>query len=71
MAHGLYKQRVLEVVIGEGEAVGDGSIRAGRIIELKGVGKRFGGNYYVKRTEHRLSPKNGYTTRFELQRSAG
>ena len=41
------------------------------LLRFEGVGKRFGGNYYVKRTEHRLSPKNGYTTRFELQRSAG
>lgn len=70
VAHALYNEMGLEFVSGEGEAVGNIGIQAGRIIELKGVGRRFGGNYYVKRAEHRLSPKSGYATRFAVMRSA-
>jgi phage protein D len=70
MAHALYNERALEFVCGEGEAVGDVAIRAGSTVELKGLGQRFGGTYYVKRAEHRLSAKTGYVTRFELSRGA-
>jgi len=70
MAHAIYNEMALEFVSGEGEAVGNAGIHAGRTIELKGLGKRFGGNYYVKRTEHRVSPKSGYNTKFHVTRAA-
>jgi phage protein D len=70
MAHALYNRMALDFVCGEGESVGNVAIRAGSTIELRGIGKRFGGDYYVKRSEHRVSPKAGYTTRFQLARSA-
>jgi phage protein D len=70
MAHALYNRIALDFVCGEGEAVGNTAIRAGRTIELRGLGRRFSGDYYVKTAEHRVSPKTGYTTRFKLARSA-
>jgi uncharacterized protein len=70
MAHALYNRLALDFVSGDGEAVGNAAIRAGRTIELRGLGRRFSGNYYVKTAEHRVSPKSGYTTRFKLARCA-
>ena len=70
VAHALYNEMALEFVSGEGEAVGNAGIQAGRTIELRGLGRRFGGNYYVKRAEHRVSPKTGYNTKFQVLRAA-
>jgi len=70
VAHAIFNEMALEFVSGEGEAVGNVAIKAGRTIELKGLGKRFGGNYYVKRAEHRVSPSSGYATKFQVMRAA-
>ncbi len=70
VAHALFNQMALEFIAGDGEAVGNIGIVAGRTIELKGLGARFSGNYYLKSTEHRLGPKSGYVTRFHAMRSA-
>lgn len=70
VARALYNQMALDLVSGEGESVGNMAIQAGRTIELKGLGRRFGGNYYIQRVEHRLSPKTGYSTRFQVVRNA-
>jgi phage protein D len=70
VARALYNELALEFVSGEGEAVGNMAIQAGKTIEIKGLGRRFSGNYYVKKAEHRLSPKSGFTTRFQVVRSA-
>jgi phage protein D len=70
VAHAVYNEMALEFVSGDGEAVGNTGIQAGRTIELRGLGRRFGGNYYVKRAEHRVSPKSGYNTKFQVMRAA-
>jgi uncharacterized protein len=70
VAHALFNEMALELVSGEGESVGNIGIQAGRTIEIKGLGRRFGGSYYVKRAEHRVSPKSGYATRFHVLRAA-
>jgi phage protein D len=70
VAHALYNDMALGFITGEGEAVGNVAIQAGRTIEMKGLGSRFSGNYYLKKVEHRLGPKTGFTTRFQVQRSA-
>jgi phage protein D len=36
-------------------------------LELKGLGKRFSGEYYVKKVEHTLG-SNGYLTQFDVRR---
>jgi hypothetical protein len=45
-------------------------LRAGNTIDLRGLGSRFSGLYYVTRTEHRLAPDIGYVTRFDVRRNA-
>lgn len=69
-AHALFNEMALEYITGEGEAVGNIGIQAGTILELKGLGQRFSGNYYLKKAEHRLGPKTGYITRFQAVRNA-
>jgi phage protein D len=70
VAHALYNQMALDFVCGDGEAVGNASIQAGTTLELKGLGRRFSGNYYLSKTEHRIGPKGGYVTRFQAVRCA-
>jgi uncharacterized protein len=60
----------LELTAGEGEAVGDPALQAGNTIELRGLGDRFSGAYYVIKSEHRLAPDLGYVTRFDVRRNA-
>jgi phage protein D len=70
IAKARFNDMAIELIHGEGEAVGNTALRAGITIELKGVGSRFGGSYYVQKAEHRISPSSGYVTRFEVRRNA-
>lgn len=60
----------MRFITGEGLAVGETTVRAGEVVELSGLGPRFSGSYYVVRSEHRVSPREGYTTRFSVERNA-
>ncbi len=54
----------------EGQAIcaGDPGLRAGACVEVKGIGSRFGGNYYIAATRHRYDG-DGYVSELHLQRS--
>ena len=49
----------------EGTSIGNPEIRAGKQVEIKGVGQRFSGHYSVTRAIHRYD-LSGYTTEFEF-----
>jgi phage protein D len=49
----------------EGVSTGNPEVKAGAIVELKGIGQRFSGRYRITRSVHRYI-KGGYTTRFEV-----
>ncbi|MGE5595947.1 MAG: VgrG-related protein [Hyphomicrobiales bacterium] len=49
----------------EGLCRGDGKIRAGTLIQVSNVGKRFSGKYFVTRARHRYTPEDGYLTNFD------
>ncbi|HEX7119496.1 MAG TPA: contractile injection system protein, VgrG/Pvc8 family [Longimicrobiales bacterium] len=70
IAQALFNDRTLELVAGVGEAVGDPTIRAGSTVDLRGLGERFSGLYYVVKAEHRVTPDLGYITRFDARRNA-
>lgn len=70
IARAKFNDIAIEFIAGEGEAVGNMALRAGLTMELKGLGERFSGTYYIKKSEHRLSPQSGYTTKFEAIRNA-
>jgi phage protein D len=49
----------------EGIGTGNPAVKAGAIVELKGIGQRFSGRYRITRSVHRYV-KGGYTTHFEV-----
>jgi phage protein D len=59
----------LRLVRGEGVGPGRPEIRAGKVIEIQGVGKRFSGPYYVTAANHSYGVE-GNTTRFIAWRNA-
>ncbi len=69
IAKGSFNEMTVEFITGEGEAVGNGDIRAGEVIELTGLGQRFSGFYYVTAAKHMVDPQ-GYITQFTVERNA-
>lgn len=61
-----YNANLVESVTGEGRGAGIPELRAGRTIEIKGIG-RFSGIYYVTSTSH-IIDKTGYNTSFRVRR---
>ncbi|MFO7167799.1 MAG: VgrG-related protein [Chloroflexota bacterium] len=53
-----------DYVTAEGVCWGDAGIRAGRLIPLRGIGKRMGGSYFITATRHEYTPRDGYMTTF-------
>jgi phage protein D len=57
-------------VRGTGKAEGNNKIHAGMLIELKELGTRFSGKYFVESTRHVLDVSSGYNTYFTVSRNA-
>jgi phage protein D len=58
------------IMTGNGSTVGVPDLRAGSVILIEGVGKRFSGRYFVTSTTHKIDD-SGYTTRFTGRREQG
>jgi len=69
VAKGTYNKELIHFVEGEGECSGLPSIRAGVNVNLKGLGDKFSGTYYVVGALHSYDMK-GYITRFLVRRTA-
>jgi phage protein D len=69
IAKGKFNDMAVGFITGEGTAIGNIDIRAGRVIELLGLGKRFSGFYYVTSATHALD-QAGYATKFTVERNA-
>lgn len=54
------------LIKGDAECIGIPEIRAGAIIELTGLGKKFSRKYYVERATHTIG-SGGYTTTFSVK----
>lgn len=52
---------------GSGSTVGTPDLRAGSIVYIEGLGKRFSGRYFVTGTTHTIGD-SGYTTQFQCRR---
>jgi phage protein D len=65
-----FSEMALGYVRGEGVCIGDPRIRAGTVVKIEGLGKRFSGPYYLTWAEHRYAPKKGYRTAFGARRNA-
>jgi uncharacterized protein len=54
-----------ELITGRGSTIGTLGLRAGRAIEIRGLGSTFSGQYAVKSTTHTINA-SGYITEFEV-----
>jgi uncharacterized protein len=52
---------------GSGTAVGDLAIKAGRVVQLDGLGEQFGGLYRITSSTHTIDG-NGYQTAFDVRK---
>ncbi len=60
-------ERQKEMVKASGTTVGLPDLRAGQKVQIKGVGARFNGTYFITETIHTLNDK-GYITKFKARR---
>lgn len=60
----------MTLIDGEGVCLGRTDLRAGKVIKIDGIGKRFSGQYYVTSTVHSYNTRDGYRTRFTVRRNA-
>jgi phage protein D len=56
-----------DMIKGSGSTVGLPDLRAGSVVHIDGLGKRFSGRYFVTSTTHSIGD-SGYTTKFECRR---
>lgn len=68
IAKAKYDTMLKEFITGEGECIGNPKIRAGMTVEIKGLGDRLSGVYYVKSTVHSIN-QGVYTTTFRVRRT--
>jgi uncharacterized protein len=59
----------LSFIQAEGSCSGRPDLKAGITVELKGIGQRFNGNYYVTKVNH-VFDTNGFSTNFTAWRNA-
>ena len=70
IAKARFNDVAIELVRGEAEAVGRPTLRAGSTVEIRGLGRKLSGLYYVSKAEHVITPSVGYVTRIDVQRNA-
>ena len=70
IALGQLKNTAITYIIATGTCPGTPTLKIGKVVEVKDVGKRFSGSYYVTSTEHTYSAKGGYQTLFTARRTA-
>jgi len=69
MAQAQLEAKSLGFISGRGSCIGNPQLVARQVINLKGLGKRFSGIYYVTSTTHTIDA-SGYRTDFEAKRNA-
>ena len=63
------RERAYGFLNGTAQVIGLPNLRAGDNVELRGVGRRFSGTYYVHKVTHTMGA-NGYQTQFEVRTTA-
>jgi uncharacterized protein len=72
LARARFNELSLGYITGDGVCVGNPAIRAGEVIELTGLGRRFSGLYYVVASNHVCGRgAGGYRTEFSVRRNTG
>lgn len=70
IARGRLKEMALAYVTGEGVTKGCTDLKAGTVVRIAGIGKRFSGLYYLTSVCHTYSPRRGYRSAFTVGRNA-
>ena len=70
VAKGQLESMALAYITGQATCLGNPKVRAGQVLEILGVGQRFGGSYYVTAVTHIYERQGGYRTEFEVRRNA-
>ena len=68
LAEASYRRRARRFLSGAGVADGNPAIRVGGVLELRGVGPLFEGQYYITIVRHIYDLINGYRTTFQVER---
>lgn len=63
-----FQRMARRFVQGSAVAEGDGRLRVGAKVRLKGLGELFNGRYYVTRVKHTFDVSNGFRTCFDVER---
>jgi phage protein D len=66
LARAILLDRAYDYLTGSARCIGQPEMRPGDNVQLAGLGRRFDGEYYVKKTTHTFGGA-GYTTEFELR----
>src|ERR1017187_146377 len=61
------EENAKDMVKGSGSTVGLPDLRAGNVVTIDGLGKRFSGRYFITSSTHAMGD-GGYTTQFECRR---
>jgi len=69
VAKARYNTYIKNFITGEGECAGNSRIRAGKTVEIKGLGKKFSGAYYIHFSRHVYNASTGYKTIFKVKRT--
>lgn len=65
-----FAEMALRHIRADGLCTGEPRLRAGVVVRIEGLGKRFSGLYYVTSVEHRYGRNRGYRTAFSARRNA-
>jgi Bacteriophage probable baseplate hub protein len=69
IAKAYFRQKEYGLIEAHGTCIGEPELRAKGLIEIKGVGRKFSGTYYVTRVAHTLD-EHGYLCEFDCKRNA-
>lgn len=70
IARGRFNDMALAYISGEGVCIGRTDLRAGKVVKIEGLGRRFSGLYYVAAATHTYTPGAGYRTAITVRRNA-
>ncbi len=71
IAQGLLDRLHDRFVQAEGVCVGNPNVKAGAVVDIKGVGTRFSGSYVVTQATHTFSTEGNYETTFHVRGRQG
>jgi len=66
MAQAIRDEMASDLIQAEGSGVGDPRVKAGKKLQLKGLGSRFDGTYFVTLVTHTYNSEQGYETAFSI-----